>query len=126
MTTNDLTPAAELRAAAAKLFAAATAAQEDVASNDYWSCYEPATAWRDGLVGGFGGKSGDLAGMCTPAFVIAVARWLDREAQIWTALETAEAQLSPEGLKLSWPISTHPEALAVARSINTPTEEPTP
>jgi hypothetical protein len=108
----DTTGAAELRAAAAKLFAAATAAQEDVDSNDYWSCYEAATAWRDGLVNGFGGTPGDLAGMCTPAFVITVARWLD---------QFAATKFDP-GAGIQVTDRSHELALAVARSINNPTD----
>jgi hypothetical protein len=115
---SDLTPAAELRAAAAKLFAAATAAQEDVASNDYWSCYEPTTAWRDGLANGFGGTPGDLAGMCTPELVIALARWLETEAGVLDELRRVAPtyQLDPKQF----------QPLVIARAVTAPTEEPTP
>jgi hypothetical protein len=52
-----------------------------------------------------------------PATGEAVADWLDREAAIWAEMETLKAELHPKGFKLSWPVSTHAEALAVASAI---------
>lgn len=52
-----------------------------------------------------------------PGVGLALADWLDREAAIWNDLETTKAELGPKGLKLTWGLSTHAEALAVARQI---------
>jgi hypothetical protein len=52
-----------------------------------------------------------------PGVGLALADWLEREAAIWTELEAVKAELHPKGYKLSWPISTHDEALAVARAV---------
>lgn len=94
------TPADELRAAADKLTPLAEAAQKDVQTGDYWACYDPATAWHDGLTNGMGGASGDLAGAIPPKAVIELARWLKSAAR--DAVE----------------IGPDPHALAVARALN--------
>ncbi|MGV9271497.1 hypothetical protein ACWDRR_43425 [Kitasatospora sp. NPDC003701] len=52
-----------------------------------------------------------------PGVGLALADWLEREAEIWTACETAKAEVAPKGYKLSWGINTHAEALAVARTV---------
>ncbi|MGW6912522.1 hypothetical protein ACWGB8_01670 [Kitasatospora sp. NPDC054939] len=52
-----------------------------------------------------------------PGVGLAVAAWLEREAEIWTACETAKAEVAPAGFKLSWGINTHDQALAVARAV---------
>ncbi|MFT9821192.1 hypothetical protein [Lysinibacillus sp. NPDC056185] len=52
-----------------------------------------------------------------PATGIAVADWLDREAALWNAVETTAAEHGPKGLKVTVGLSTHTEALAVARQI---------
>lgn len=94
------TAAEELRAAADKLTPLAEAAQKDVETGSYWSCYHPATAWYDGLTNGMGGASGDLAGAIPPKAVIELARWLKSAAR--DAIE----------------IGVDPHALATARAIN--------
>ena len=38
----------------------------DVRRDEYYRCYEPATAYRDGMVNGMGGNAGDLAGLLGP------------------------------------------------------------
>lgn len=102
-----MTPADELRTAADKLLPLAEAAQKDLETDDYWSCYDPATAWNDGFINGMGGASGDLAGAIPPAAVIELARWLDAEAR--RLATTAHAD---------WQETISPHALAVARVIN--------
>ena len=110
----------ELRTAAARLFAAALAAQEDVNTNAYFACYDPATAYRDGLVNGFGGKSGDLAGMCTPDVMIGIARWLDHDAvQHVPVSECRYCDPATNPGRVPCP------GLTVARAINPAPEEPT-
>jgi hypothetical protein len=52
-----------------------------------------------------------------PGVGLALADWLDREAAIWNDLETTKAELHPKGFKLTWGMSTHAEALAMARQI---------
>lgn len=94
------TAADELRTAADKLAPLAEAAQKDLETGDYWACYDPATAWHDGLTNGMGGASGDLAGALPPIAVRELARWLRSAAR--DALE----------------IGPDPHALAVARAIN--------
>lgn len=76
-----MTPAEELTAAADLLTPLAEAAQKDLTTGGYWSCYDPATAWRDGLTNGMGGASGDLAGAVPPKAVIELARWLRSAAR---------------------------------------------
>lgn len=68
-----MTPEQALRAAAAKLREAASAAQRDVNTSDFWACYPPATAWREGLVNGFGGVTGDYAALMHPGVGLAIA-----------------------------------------------------
>ena len=76
-----MTVADELTAAADKLTPLAEAAQKDLETDDYWTCYNPATAWWDGLTNGMGGASGDLAGAIPPKAVIELARWLKSAAR---------------------------------------------
>lgn len=93
------TPAGELRAAAQQLRAAATVAQDDLETADYWKPYTPAAAWRDGHVNGFGGVSSEYVALLPPTVGLALADWLD------TAVEDAET------------IGPDPQALVVARAI---------
>lgn len=107
MTTTPDTPADELRAAADKLTPLAEAAQHDLDTGDYWACYNPATAWHDGLTNGMGGASGDLAAALPPAAVAELARWLRTEAR----------RLATRALP-EWQEVISPHALALARAIN--------
>jgi hypothetical protein len=75
-----MTPAEELRTAAQTLRPLAEAAQHDLETADYWKPYDPATAWRDGFVNGFGGISSDLAAIFTPTTALALADLLDDQA----------------------------------------------
>ena len=93
-------PADELTAAADKLTPLAEAAQRDLDTGDYWACYNPATAWHDGLTNGMGGASGDLAAAIPPKAVTELARWLRSAAR-------DAREIGPD-----------PHALAVARAIN--------
>jgi hypothetical protein len=102
-----MTPADELAAAADKLTPLAEAAERDLTTNDYWACYNPATAWHDGLTNGMGGASGDLAGALPPKAALELARWLRAEARRLACAST------PEGQTI---VGRH--ALAVARAIN--------
>jgi hypothetical protein len=95
-------PADELRAAADKLRPLAEAAQHDLETADYWEPYDPARAWADGFINGFGGACSDLVAVLPPAAVIKLARWLQSAAR--DAVE----------------IGPDPHALAVARAINRP------
>lgn len=76
-----MNPAEELTAAADKLAPLADAAQKELDTGDYWTGYDPATAWHDGLTNGMGGASGDLAGAIPPAAVKELARLLRAEAR---------------------------------------------
>jgi hypothetical protein len=95
-----VTPAHELRTAAQTLMDLADVAQEDLDRNDYWACYDKATAWRDGLVNGFGGAPSDLAAVFSPATAHLIAAWLRGAA--------GDAEQ----------IGADPAALAAARAIN--------
>lgn len=53
-----------------------------------------------------------------PGVGTALVDWLDAEAAIWAAMETVKAEYGPKGLKVTMPLSTHAQALAVARAIN--------
>lgn len=96
------TPAAELQAAAEFLRPLAEAAQRDLDTDDYFACYDRATAWWDGLTNGMGGATGDLAGAIPPKAVIELARWLQSAARDAT-------EIGPD-----------PHALAVARALTLP------
>ena len=95
-----MTPADELTAAADKLAPLADAAQRELDTGDYWTCYPKATAWHDGLTNGMGGASGDLAAAIPPHAVIELARWLRSAAR-------DAREIGPD-----------PHALATARAIN--------
>ncbi|NUS83695.1 MAG: hypothetical protein HOY75_13350 [Streptomyces sp.] len=92
-------PAEQLTAAADKLAPLAEAAQKDLETDDYWACYDPATAWYDGLTNGMGGASGNLAGAIPPKAVTELARWLRSAAR-------DAREIGPD-----------PHAVAVARAI---------
>lgn len=102
-----MTAAPELTAAADTLESLARAAEQDVATSDYWKCYLPETAWRDGLTNGMGGASGDLAGALSPAATLELSRWLRAEArhEAYTLAEFGHRSASPH-------------AVALARAIN--------
>lgn len=97
------TPADELKTAAATLKPLAEAAQHDLETDDYWKPYNPATAWRDGFVNGFGGVSSDLVAALPPTVVLELARWLQSAAR-------DAREIGPD-----------PHALAVARAVNAAT-----
>lgn len=114
-------PTDELRTAAQTLMDLADIAQEDLDTDDYWKPYDKASAWRDGFTNGFGGVCSDLVAVFTPTTAHALAAWLRAEAAIWDAVETVKAEYGPKGLKVTTPMSTHEQALAVARAVNAPT-----
>lgn len=101
--------AGELTAAADVLEALARTAQADVDTDDYWSGYNPATAWRDGLTNGMGGASGDLAAALPPEAVLELSRWL-----------RAEARRLAVTTHPGWQETCSPHALAVARALTPP------
>jgi hypothetical protein len=76
-----VTPVETLRSAADRLESLAKAAQKDLETDDFWACYNPATAWRDGMTNGMGGVTGDLAGAIPPAAVAHLVHWLRAEAR---------------------------------------------
>jgi hypothetical protein len=135
--TTPLTPADELRSAARLLRERAAAATAGP-----WT-YDPTKAWHlpglhfdEEFIGSRSsgqrtvcvaatGPASDPQSMADAAWIATMhplvgevlATWLEREAEIWDALETAKVELAPTGFKLSWGISTHTEALAVARTL---------
>lgn len=66
--------------AAAHIRTIAVAALADLDNDDFWSCYDRATAWRDGFENGMGGVCSQLAGLFTPELAIEFADWLDGAA----------------------------------------------
>lgn len=68
-----LTNEQALREAASKLTELALDAASDLKKNTFWHPYTGRTNWRDGFVNGFGGASGDLAGVLHPQVCLAVA-----------------------------------------------------
>lgn len=46
--------------------------EEDVRNDEYYACYPPATAYRDGMVNGMGGSTGDMASLLGPEAVRAI------------------------------------------------------
>ena len=120
-------PADELRAAADTLRSLTTDATEGP-----WAHEDPNTRWGDDhdhqLIGG--GKilatfnnnhNGPLNALYTAAMSpnvgTALADWLTREAELWDLIETVKAEYGPQGLSVTTPLSTHAQALAVARAI---------
>jgi hypothetical protein len=101
-----MTPADELTAAASLLQPLADAAQADLDADDFWKCYDPATAWRDGFLNGMGGKCGDLAGAIPPAAVTELVRWLRAEARRLSYVSRPD-----------WQDVVSPHAVALARII---------
>ncbi|MGW3144869.1 hypothetical protein ACWDG1_09340 [Streptomyces sp. NPDC001177] len=98
-----MSAAAELTAAADTLESLARAAEHDLATNDFWTGYNPATAWRDGFVNGMGGEPGDLAGALPPAAVLELARWLCAEArqEAYSLAEFGHRSASPHAVALA-------------------------
>lgn len=60
----------------------AEATDRDVRTDQYYACYEPATAYRDGMVNGMGGNAGDLAGLLGPETVRPLALALGEIARM--------------------------------------------
>jgi peptidoglycan/xylan/chitin deacetylase (PgdA/CDA1 family) len=54
--------------------------EEDVRTGDYYACYPPATAYRDGMVNGMGGSTGDMASLLGPEAVRAIVGVLSEVA----------------------------------------------
>ncbi|MEU2996853.1 hypothetical protein ABZ684_04650 [Streptomyces sp. NPDC006995] len=63
--------------------------------------------------------------ICTmhPGVGLALAAWLEREAEIWQAIDDASAAQEETGVKVTVGLSTHAEALAVARQLLGTTSE---
>ncbi|MCX5431902.1 hypothetical protein OHU11_30080 [Streptomyces sp. NBC_00257] len=59
----------------------------------------------------------EYAAAMGPALGLALADWLDKEAAIWDHIDSVAAEQGPKGLKVAVGLSTHNEALAVARQI---------
>ncbi|MFB8182576.1 hypothetical protein ACFC8N_42635 [Streptomyces sp. NPDC055966] len=106
-----MTDTAALAEAAEKLRALAETAQHDLETADYWKPYEPARAWRDGHVNGFGGVSSDYVAVLPPTVGLALADWLGCLAMH----EPAERS----GGECAWCGSNHAET--VARALTQPT-----
>ncbi|UPZ27702.1 hypothetical protein MUK60_07620 [Streptomyces sp. LRE541] len=88
-------PALTVHQAAANLRHTAQAALADLNSDSFWSCYDRATAWRDGFENGMGGACSRLAAVFTPELALEIADWLDETAS--TAARTG-APLPPLAL----------------------------
>jgi hypothetical protein len=58
------------------LAAHAEAVAFDVRNGDYYRCYDPAFAYRDGMVNGMGGATGDMAALFGPEVVKVISRAL--------------------------------------------------
>ena len=54
-----------------------------------------------------------------PTVGLALAVWLEQEAAIWAGIAATEGVVKAEGWQLTVTVSTHSEALALARRINT-------
>jgi hypothetical protein len=73
-------PALAVHETADRIRTVAEAALRDLDTDDFWSCYDRATAWRDGFENGMGGVCSQLAAVFTPEMAIAFADWLDTVA----------------------------------------------
>ncbi|MEU1327212.1 hypothetical protein [Streptomyces microflavus] len=125
-------PAEELRAAAELLREASIDATEGP-----WTADHPAERWgetKDALLVGKGKTlttldsqynghlNADYIALMHPGVGLALAAWLDREAEIWQVIDDASAHPEETGLKVTVGASTHVEALAVARQLLGTTE----
>lgn len=99
-------PIEEIARAADTLDALMRTAMADLESDDYWKPYDPETAWRDGLVNGFGGPSSELAGVLSPAAVAEIVRHMREEVR-----------------RSSWRHTFSVHLLAFARIVNSASEE---
>jgi diadenosine tetraphosphate (Ap4A) HIT family hydrolase len=76
----------------------ARAAQHHMENDDYWKCYDPATAWADGYDNGFGGMTVPYVSMLPPQAGMYLARLLlthasnlrDEGAGLWDAVALAQ------------------------------------
>lgn len=82
----DTSPAGTLRRAAAKLRQEITAVEADLRDNAYWGGEQrPLDAYARGVADGLGGPAGTYAATMGPAVGLALADWLDHEADTVTA-----------------------------------------
>jgi hypothetical protein len=87
---SDRTPAETIRAAAKLMRERARAMAAEMETNPYWASdpeQSPAPAegerYRDGVKGGLGGASGEMASAWDIDANLAAAEWLDASAQMW-------------------------------------------
>lgn len=70
------------RRSALRLGILAAKVERDVERMEYYRCYPDATAYRDGMVNGMGGHTGDLAGLLGPQMVRPLVRILWRVTEM--------------------------------------------
>lgn len=107
--TVDETPGGdreELEQAVLHLRPLVHAAQAELDRGDYWEGYRRETAWRDGMVNGMGGASGDLAGALPPAAVAEILRLMRAEAR-----RSAGGGLSPHLVAFARKVNSQEEAV---------------
>ncbi|CAL9668272.1 hypothetical protein SUDANB145_07275 (plasmid) [Streptomyces sp. enrichment culture] len=68
-------PALTVHEAAARIRRAAEAAQDEMATNGYWS-----SGWAAGVENAIGGEGGELAALFPPELALGLADWLDERA----------------------------------------------
>lgn len=68
-------PALTVLEAAARIRRAAQAAQDEMATNGYWS-----SGWAAGVENAIGGEAGELAALFPPDVALRLADWLDERA----------------------------------------------
>ncbi|GGZ84119.1 hypothetical protein [Streptomyces rubiginosohelvolus] len=113
-------PADQLRAAAEKLRAASMGSPMNSSPWRYAKGL-PSDSVRTeaGWEVVYGDAPGDLRyiALMHPGVGLALADWLEREAEIWQVIDDASAHPEETGLKVTVGASTHAEALAVARQL---------
>ena len=118
---TDLSPAADLRAAAQLLLDLADETDKEIKTNTYWhSEIRPPVAWfANGIDNACGGPAGILAGLLSPPLARELAHWMRGAATFVDGVIKTHGHLGAQGLAQI----AHP--LAVARHILTATTEMT-
>lgn len=121
---TEHTPASELRTAAEKIHHLAGVASagpwRTTGVGDYgWTVSMPSSGLSiEAEDSEQGAVDTDYIAAMHPGVGLAIADWLTREADLWDLVETVKAEYSPKGLSVTTPLSTHEQALAVARQLN--------
>jgi hypothetical protein len=118
---TDLSPAADLRAAAQLLLDLADETETEMETNTYWhSQIRPPVAWfANGIDNACGGPAGILAGLLSPPLARELADWMRGGAKFLDDVVSVHGRLTTQAL------TGVAHQLAAARHILTTTKEMT-